>query len=127
MEEFKKFLEEYQKTSDKIEKILEKSEQNRAVVSTIELKLDLIKDEWQKISKIIYGDGLIDSLPSRLKFLESQVLELAESLEQIEMEHKRTTEAEKGRNQKIIVALIGGLFTIISSVLAWVFEAFKKN
>lgn len=123
---FKRLLEEYQKTSDKIEKILQKSEENRAVVATVELKLDLMKDEWQKMYKVIYGDGLIDSLPSRLKILESQVEELTESIEEIEEDHKRTLELERNKMQKITLALIGGLFTLASTILAWFFD-FKKH
>lgn len=123
---FKKLLEEYQKTSDKIEKILQKSEENKAVVATVELKLDLMKDEWQKMYKVIYGDGLIDSLPSRLKILESQVEELTESIEEIEEDHKRTLELERNKMQKITLALIGGLFTLASTILAWFFD-FKKH
>lgn len=123
---FKKLLEEYQKTSDKIEKILQKSEENKAVVATVELKLDLMKDEWQKMYKVIYGDGLVDSLPSRLKILESQVEELTESIEEIEEDHKRTLELERNKMQKITLALIGGLFTLASTILAWFFD-FKKH
>lgn len=125
MDDFKKLLEEYQKTSDKIEKILQRSEENKAVVSTVEFKLDLLKDEWQKMYKVIYGDGLVDSLPSRLRILESQVEELAESIEEIEQEHKKTLDLERNKMQKITLALIGGLFTIASTILAWFFD-FKK-
>lgn len=123
---FKKLLEEYQKTSDKIEKILQKSEENKAVVATVELKLDLMKDEWQKMYKVIYGDGLVDSLPSRLRMLESQVEELTESIEEIEEDHKKTIETERHKMQKITLALIGGLFTIASTILAWFFD-FKNH
>lgn len=126
MQDFKKLLEEYQKTADKIEKILQKSEENRAVVATVELKLDLMKEEWQKIYKVIHGDGVVESLPSRLKVLESQVEQLCETIEEIEEDHKKNLELERHKMQKVTLALIGGLFTLASTILAWFFD-FKKH
>jgi hypothetical protein len=114
-----KLIEQNERTQEQIDHIVNSTFQYKNDITTIAIKLDVLREDWQKISKIIHGDGLIDPLSSRMRIIEIKLKEMEEQVENLEVESRKNLEAERTKFQKILVAIIGGVFTIISSLFAW--------
>lgn len=119
MEDLTRILSELRATQNNIEKILERSENYKSDIQTMNLKFDLLKDEIENLNKIMYGDNRTDPLLSRIKLQDLKIKDLEEELHFLKEESRNQLERDKNRFQKIMVAVIGGTITIISSGIAY--------
>lgn len=119
MEDLTRILSELRATQNNIEKILERSENYKSDIQTMNLKFDLLKDEIENLNKIMYGDNRTDPLLSRIKLQDLKIKDLEEELHFLKGESRNQLERDKNRFQKIIITVIGGIITIISSGIAY--------
>jgi hypothetical protein len=107
--------------------IIAKTDANRTEIDALLLKFELVKQELKGVYRVVHGDGMTEPLQVRLKSLERDILEAKDAIVQINKEHKTELEQAKSRNTKIVLTLLGGLVTAISSIISYVLGQLWKS
>ncbi len=126
MQELKQILKEYENVLANIQRVLEKSGDLQNNVNSSNLRIDMIREEINKIQNVIFGDNNNDPIQVKIKVLEKKVQIIEDSLENIHEEYKKNIQEEKTKYNKIILTILGLISTIITTILGY-FLDFKKN
>lgn len=112
------FLEQIEETSDQVEKILSSVHDSELEFLSIKNELSNLCEDMKEISLLLKGNGLGNSLNTRVTLIEEKIKNINEKLEKLEKKNEDVKTVDVAGRWQLRVAMLTGAIGLIVSLMS---------